>query len=251
MKHDSPEQKFYLNQHKVEMASRGEMLNFNTDIKIIYNDLFSHGKRYHIIEEVLDKAIAREYNLLVEVGAAQCSTLKYFNESYNFKKIIGYDIAFSDEILEKNTYKNIELLGGNFNHDFPLEDNSVDCLVMMMIIEHLFDPFHSFSEVRRILAKDGLAFINLPLVTSIKNRSRLLFGKLPDTSSSYETWFVNKDWDGNHLHYFSIDSIKRLCAEYDLEIIKMTPVGKFIFLKKLFPSFLTNEISFCVRKIIK
>jgi hypothetical protein len=38
---------------------------------------------------------------------------------------------------------------------------------------------------------------------------------------------------------------------YDLEIIKMTPVGKFIFLKKLFPSFLTNEISFCVRKIKK
>ena len=54
MKHDSPEQKFYLNQHKVEMASRGEMLNFNTDIKVIYNNLFSHGKRYHIIEEVLD-----------------------------------------------------------------------------------------------------------------------------------------------------------------------------------------------------
>ena len=99
MKNDSPEKKFYSHQHKLEIVSREEKLNFNTDIKVIYNNLFSHGKRYHIIEEVLDKAIPRVYNLLVEVGAAQCSTLKYFNESYNFKKIIGYDIAFSDEIL--------------------------------------------------------------------------------------------------------------------------------------------------------
>jgi len=249
MKNDSPEQKFYLNQHKVEMASRGELLNFNTDIEVIYKELFSHGKRYHIIKEVLDKATAREYNLLVEVGAAQCSTLKYFNESYNFKKIIGYDIAFSDAILEKNTYKNIELLDGNFNHDFPLKDNSVDCLVMMMIIEHLFDPFHSFSEVRRILAKDGLAFINLPVVTSIKNRLRLLFGKLPDTSSSYETWFKNKEWDGNHLHYFNIESIKRICKKNDLKVLAIKPVGNFLFLKRAYPNLFCDEISFCVKKI--
>lgn len=249
MKTDSPEKKFYLNQHKTELASRGELLNFNTDIKVIYNNLFAHGQRYHIIEEVLDKSNTRERNLLVEVGAAQCSTLKYFNEIYKFKKIIGYDIAFTNEILEKNKYKNVELLEADFNNDFPLKDSSVDCLVMMMIIEHLFDPFHSFSEVSRILAKDGVAFINLPVVTSIKNRLRLLFGKLPDTSGAYETWFMNKEWDGNHLHYFSIDSIKKLCVKYDLKIVKMTPVGKFIFLKKLFPSFLSNEISFCVKKL--
>ena len=65
-----------------------ELFNFKTDIKEIYDHWFSSGTRYNIIEEILDKA--REYNLLVEVGAGGCSTLKYFNESYKFKKIIGY-----------------------------------------------------------------------------------------------------------------------------------------------------------------
>ena len=245
---DSPEKKFYLKEHEREKKgdAAGELLNFRTDIKEIYDRWFSSGTRYHIIEEILDKT--REYNLLVEVGAAGCSTLKYFSESYKFKKIIGYDIAYSKDILEQNTYKNIELLEGNFNHNFPLEDNSVDCLVMMMIIEHLFDPFHSFSEIHRLLSKDGLAFINLPLVTSIKNRYRLLLGRLPETSVKYNDWFVDKDWDGSHLHYFSIDSIKKICEKYNLEIIKIRPVGEFIFIKKLLPSLFANEISFCVKK---
>jgi len=248
MKIDSPEKKFYSKKHKNEMIARGELLNFKTDINTIYTESFSYGTRYHIIVEVLDKA--RQYNLLVEVGSAGCSTLKYFNEIYNFKKIIGYDIAFSNEILDQNTYKNVELLEGNFSEDFPIEDNSVDCLVMMMVIEHLFDPFHSFSEIYRTLSNDGVAFINLPLVTSFKNRLRLLFGRLPETSIEYEEWFAEKEWDGNHLHYFSIESIKKICAKFNLEIIKITPVGKFIFLKKINPSLLSNEISFCVRKKI-
>lgn len=249
MSNDSAEKKFYVKHYELETEVHGELFNFKTDIKEIYDHWFSSGTRYNIIEEILNKA--REYNLLVEVGAGGCSTLKYFNESYKFKKIIGYDIAFSEHILEQNTYKNVELLEGNFNYDFPLEDNSVDCLVMMMIIEHLFDPFHSFSEIHRLLTKDGVAFINLPIATSIKNRLRLLFGRLPETSIGYDQWFTDKEWDGNHLHYFSINSIKKICKKYNLEIIKITPVGKFIFIKKLFPSLFSNEISFCVKKIIR
>ena len=246
MSDNSPEKKQYLKHHLDLNKFHGELFNFNTDIKKIYENHFSYGTRYHIIEKILDKA--NKFNLLVEVGSGGCSTLKYFNESYNFKKIVGYDIAFSEETLEQNVYKNIQLLEANFNHNFPLEDNSVDCLVMMMVIEHLFDPFHSFSETHRVLTSGGLAFINLPLVTGIKNRLKLLFGQLPETSVSYEKWFLEKQWDGAHLHYFSIDSIKKLCTKYDLEIIKIMPVGKFIFLKKIFPSLLATEISFCVKK---
>ena len=236
-------EKIYYTRHANEVV---EHTNFDMDLKEIYEMVFSYNARYHIIEEMLDKS--KEYNLLVEIGSGGGATLKYFSENFKFKKIIGYDIAFSETTLKKNKYKNVQLLEGNFNHDIPQKDNSVDCLVMMMIIEHLFDPFHSFSQIHRILSKDGLAFINVPIVTSIKNRFRLLMGKLPETSVNYTRWFEDKEWDGNHLHYFSINSIKKICKKYNLEIIKVRPVGKMIFLKKLFPSLLANEISFCVKK---
>ena len=57
-------------------------------------------------------------------------------------------------------------MAANFNHALPLEDGFVDVFIAMMVIEHLFDPFHAFREIRRLLAPNGFAVINLPLVTS-------------------------------------------------------------------------------------
>ena len=62
----------------------------------------------------------------------------------------------------------------------------------MIVIEHLFDPLKNFKKVFDLLSDDGVAFINLPLVTSLKNRFRLLFGNLPETSDSYDNWFKNR-----------------------------------------------------------
>jgi len=118
-----------------------------------------------------------------------------------------------------------------------------------MVIEHLFDPFRSFKRVKELLRDDGIAFINLPLVTNIKNRLRILGGKLPETSISYNKWFEQLEYDGNHLHYFSMQSIKDLCNYSGLKIVKFSYCGNFLYLKKLFPGLLAGEVSFAVKKI--
>ena len=70
----------------------------------------------------------------------------------------------------------------------------VDHLIAMMVIEHLFDPFHAFREIKRCVSNRGAAYVNLPLVTGLRNRARLLIGKIPETSIRYERWFAN--WNG-------------------------------------------------------
>ena len=242
-KFESAEKKFYLN-HSHEIV---DFPDFNSDLNTIFTNFFDKGKRYSIIKDFISKS--NRYEKLVEIGPGKGATLKYFSEKYNFNKIIGFDLIFSDEIQENNKYANVELLEGNFNYEIPVENNSVDCLILMMVIEHLFDPFHSFKQIERLLKKDGFAFINLPLVTSIKNRLRLLIGKLPETSTNYNFWFDNREWDGNHLHYFSLDSIKKICKMNNLKILSVKPVGNLLPIKKLFPSFLCNEISFCVKRV--
>ena len=47
--------------------------------------------------------------------------------------------------------------------NFQLKMGSVQFLVMMMVIEHLFDPFQNFKRINTLLRKDGVAFINVPL----------------------------------------------------------------------------------------
>lgn len=80
----------------------------------------------------------------------------------------------------------------DLNEDWPVPDDAADMVIAMMIIEHLFDPFHAFAEIARILKPGGLAFVNLPNVGSIRCRLRLLAGALPVTSSS--DWFENRQW---------------------------------------------------------
>lgn len=219
-------------------------MSFNESSKKIEKDFFSKGKRYSIVQESLSKK--RIYDLLVEIGPGKGATLKYLNEKFNFKKLVGIDLILDNKI--KINEKNIKLIQGNFNYKVPIKNGKVDILILMMVIEHLFDPFHSFAEIKRLLKKDGIAFINLPLITSIKNRLRVFFGKLPETSVSYNEWFKLKEWDGNHLHYFSIKSIKKLCEVNQLKMIKIQPVGKFLFFKKIFPSLFCNEISISIKK---
>jgi hypothetical protein len=46
-----------------------------------------------------------------------------------------------------------------------------------------------------------------------------------------------------------LDSIFKICKLNNLEVIKVSPVGNFYFMKKIFPSLLCNEISICIKKI--
>ena len=121
----------------------------------------------------------------------------------------------------------------------------------MMVIEHLFDPFHAFKEIKRVLSSDGLAVVNLPLVANVKNRIRPLFGYVPTPSISYERWFTDKEWDGNHLHYFSLPAIQKLARLSGLIITAVSGVGNYSKLKSVYPAMLAGEINFLLEHSIK
>jgi SAM-dependent methyltransferase len=204
---------------------------------------FAPGKRYHLIERDLRPGV--RYGTALEVGCADGQCIGYLASQYSFAKVIGVDIGFADDM--RSNVGGVEFVQANFNHALPLPNGTVDVLVAMMVIEHLFDPFASFAEVKRLLAPQGSAYINLPLVTSIKNRLRLLLGQVPQTSVPYRQWFADKQWDGNHLHYFSMSSIEKLAADAGLRVTGVAACGRFHQLKTLAPSFLANEVSFVMK----
>lgn len=209
-------------------------------------EMFSEKKRYFIVKKNLLKDI--QYRNLYEVGGGGFSYLNYINNNYKILKVTGIDIYINKKLCKN---KSINYLTGDFDGDFPVKNNTVQILIMMMVIEHLFDPFKSFKKVFDLLSDDGIAFINLPLVSTLKNRFRLLFGRLPETSISYDMWFKNREYDGNHLHYFTIRSIEDLCKISNLEIVDRVYCGNFLFLKKIKPELFANEISFAVKKRLK
>ena len=140
-KFKSAEKNFYLN-HSNKVI---DFPDFNSDLNTIFKNFFDNGKDTQLLKILFQHQVNRK---LVEIGPGKGATLKYFSEKYNFNKIVGFDLIFSDEVQGNNKYENVELLEGNFNYEIPVENNSVDCLILMMVIEHLFDPFHSLNRLK-------------------------------------------------------------------------------------------------------
>lgn len=142
---------------------------------------------------------------------------------------------------------NIRFTKADLNDDFPLADNTFDVVIAMMVVEHLFDPFHSFREIWRITRPGGRIFINLPNIGSFRCRWQLLRGRLPLTSSI--DWFEKREWDGNHLHYFTVSEVIRLAKLSGMKLEETIPVGNALALKRLRPSLFCHEISYAFTKL--
>jgi SAM-dependent methyltransferase len=147
-----------------------------------------------------------------------------------------------DRTGEAGLPDNVRFLKADLNEDFPFPDEAYDVVIAMMVVEHLFDPFHSFREISRITRRGGKAFVNLPNIGSIRCRLQLLAGHMPVTSST--GWFGKREWDGNHLHYFTVADTVRLAQLTGLQLDAVHPVGRHASLKRLRPSLFCHEISY-------
>lgn len=205
--------------------------------------MLARGQRYALVSEYLSKQPS-VHGCLTELGCGGGEALIHFSRLYRFDRAIGLDIATA---ASTEVHDGIEFVQANLNETWPLANGEVDYLIAMMVIEHLFDPFKAFGEIRRTLATTGVAFVNLPLVTNIKNRVRLVCGLIPQTSVRYEHWFKTEEWDGNHLHYFSMRSIYDLAKKSGLQVEDVRGVGAFYKIKSALPSVLAGEVTLRLR----
>lgn len=206
-------------------------------------EMHAPGDRYYCVTDFLKHGGQIEAAEWGFGDPPRCAALNRF-----FKKYIAIDICAST-LVEKaglDSKRCFSYRDVNLNEDLPFPDESFDVSIAMMVIEHLFDPFHSFREIARTTKRGGYVFVNLPLLSSFKSRLAVLCGKLPATSVS--NWWDLKQWDGGHLHYFTISAIRRLAAENNLKFERFYVVGKFLPVKKIAPSLFCHEGSFVFQK---
>jgi len=207
--------------------------------------MFEAGGRYAVVADSLRREPLMCRRIIAELGCFKGDKLIYAKETFDFAKAVGVDLCFANKVIRGSG--ECEFYAANLNHAWPFNDKEVDVLVAMMLLEHLFNPFESFRQIKRVLSPSGRAFINLPLVTSFKNRLRLLFGRIPVTSVPYRRWQLEGHWDGFHLHYFTLSSIHDLAASAGLKIVRVASVGQFHRAKNLLPGLLCAEISLELR----
>jgi SAM-dependent methyltransferase len=183
------------------------------------------------------------YGKLLDIG---CSDLKNLVTLSNlFETGFGIDIVKYPQWEREHKYCLFE-----HNLDtgkLPFEDNTFDVVTMLMVLEHVFDPFFVISEIDRVTKKGAYLVINVPNIAYFKHRFALLFGRLPITSNP-KCWDL-KEWDGGHIHYFTLERLTWLLSiSGSFSVLDVKSSGKFTTLRKSWPSLLSSDLQILSRK---
>ncbi|MEA3452686.1 MAG: class I SAM-dependent methyltransferase [Bacteroidota bacterium] len=181
---------------------------------------------------------------ILELGAGDgtmANTL--LNSNLKITKYLATDFAENRLVSIKNNInsdildvKQIDVDSFDAN-----EYGKYDAVIMLALIEHLFNPIVAMKEVRKLLKPDGIAFVQTPNIADLGHRLKLLRGRFPSTASKNEGLTPYKggkveNYDQGHLHYFTYRSLSLMLknnCEYSKTNKYYTPTGKLFFGKKI------------------
>jgi 2-polyprenyl-3-methyl-5-hydroxy-6-metoxy-1,4-benzoquinol methylase len=172
------------------------------------NQSVSEEKRSELFKEWMGKN-----KKVLDMGCRDGILTRHFIEH---NEVTGLDIDKQAlEACRENL--NIETKWADFSLQIPITSSSFDVIVAGEVIEHLPYPEITISEIARILKPEGLFIGSVPNSYHIKNRLRILKGRLID-------------YDPTHLRAYNV-MLLRQYLEKEFLIEKLTSCrGKSAFL---------------------
>lgn len=205
-------------------------------ISIIYN-MF---KNYTVLPDDVIISMMKKGTSLLDVGCGD--GLFCFKNKDKFDKIFGIDVSeFRIKNAKKNklTKQNKKFIfrTGDMDSKLPFKSGNFDTVTLIAAFQYCYDPFFTLSEMRRVLKKGGVLYIQVTNMAWIIYRIQLLLGKQLFTSLAHF-----QTWDGGILHYFTYSSLAGLINSSGFVVKKSTCSGLFRNLKLIYPSLLASDI---------
>lgn len=161
------------------------------------------------------------------------------------KSVTGRGIDLSEKGIEKAKNKGLDVSVFDFGSGerLPFDDESFDGVVILDVLEHLYDPLTVLKEAVRV--SKNFLIIGVPNFSSLPARIQTLFGKVPE----------NNHPNKGHVYWFNYRVLENIVnnAGLRLETIRVngwmgnTPIVGVItnLLVKIFPS--VFALSFVVK----
>lgn len=101
--------------------------------------------------------------------------------------------------IEISKSKGIDVFPIDLETDiFPIEDGSIDVVIINQVLEHTKEIFWIMDQIQRILRAGGILIVGVPNLASLHNRILLLLGYQPTAQRSL----------GSHVRTFTIGDLK-------------------------------------------
>lgn len=188
------------------------------------------SKRHRIILETIKK-FDKKFERVLDLGCGSGYYLIKMKEELEIAELYGADIS-------KNSINEANKLGINgscldLDKDvLPYHDNSLDLIISIDVIEHLFNPDLYLKEINRVLKPGGLFFIVTPNLGWWFNIIGLLGGFQPYyTETSLNTSYGHikgGEYNFGHIRHYTKKGLTRLLESHDFKLKKTTGI-EFLF----------------------
>jgi 2-polyprenyl-3-methyl-5-hydroxy-6-metoxy-1,4-benzoquinol methylase len=187
-------------------------ISINYNISLLKRD---KNKRSHIIQ--LLEEFKSEYKIsnssILELGCGLGQNLEVFRAD---NRIMGVEGIY--EVVEEAQKLGLNVVQQNLEAEqISLPNGSQDLILCLDVLEHLMDPSHLLLEIKRLLAPNGLAILNVPNHLDIRGRLKILFGSGLDVHNYFPDHY---DWNNPHIRFFRYKSFNQMIQKFGFEVVK-------------------------------
>ena len=199
--------------------SRGYQYGFSENSPYVF-DTENRERKARTMVAVLEDCLPEPLDTyeLLNVGGSAGIIDNFLSQ--HFKRVVGVDI---DEPAIRHAASNFSRDNLEFQVadalQLPFSDNSFDVVVCSHVYEHVPDPYKMFSEIHRVLKKDGVCYFsagnrlmwnephyNLPLLSVLPRPLAHLYIRLAGKADHYHE---------KHLSYWGLRSLVKDFSRHD------------------------------------
>jgi 2-polyprenyl-6-hydroxyphenyl methylase/3-demethylubiquinone-9 3-methyltransferase len=133
-------------------------------------------------------------------------------------EVVGVDPSESGIALARAAYPACRFEIGSAYDDLASGLGRFPLVVSLEVVEHCYDPRRFARTLFDLVAPGGTAIVSTPYHGYLKNLALAATGKLDKHFTAL--------WDGGHIKFFSISTLRQLLAEAGFQDIRFIRVGR-------------------------
>ncbi len=133
-------------------------------------------------------------------------------------EVTGIDASESGIAHAKASHPRCQFEVASVYDDLPARYGKFSLVVSLEVVEHLYDPRKLARAAFDLLVPGGTAIVSTPYHGYLKNLALAVTGKLDAHFTAL--------WDGGHIKFFSMPTLRELLSEAGFQDIRFVRVGR-------------------------
>jgi ubiquinone/menaquinone biosynthesis C-methylase UbiE len=182
-----------------------EYVSHSSSKKGLINNVYNRVRSFTLKKKIQWVKKHTQGVKLLDIGAG---TGHFLNQVKNAGfEVVGLEPDQDARLFAQQEFQ-LDLKELSFLKDLP--NNSMDCLTMWHVLEHVYHLNEDMSEFFRVLKDDGVCFIAVP------------------NMNSYDATYYKEYWAAydlpRHLYHFQQNTIEHLFQKFDWKLVDVIPM---------------------------